>query len=85
MVENLIKHFPSSAGPIRAVDGISFSINEGETLGVVGESGCGKTTVGNVLLRLEEPTSGSAFFEGKNIFRIEIGRASCRERVCQYV
>lgn len=71
MVENLIKHFPSSAGPIRAVDGISFSINEGETLGVVGESGCGKTTVGNVLLRLEEPTSGSAFFEGKNIFRIE--------------
>jgi len=71
MVEHLIKYFPSSAGPIRAVDGISFSVEEGETLGVVGESGCGKTTLGNVLLRLEEPTSGSAFFEGKNIFKIE--------------
>jgi oligopeptide transport system ATP-binding protein len=71
IVENLVKHFPSSSGPVRAVDGVSFSIKEGETLGVVGESGCGKTTLGNVLLRLEEPTSGSVVFEGKNIFKIE--------------
>lgn len=64
-VENLVKYFPIRAGVfkrivgwVKAVDGVSFEINEGETVGLVGESGCGKTTIGMVLLRLYEPTSG---------------------------
>lgn len=69
-VQNLVKHFPSSSGSVKAVDGISFDILEGETLGMVGESGCGKSTTGKVLIRLQEPTSGSARFEGKDIFAI---------------
>jgi oligopeptide/dipeptide ABC transporter ATP-binding protein len=69
-VRDLVKHFPSSAGSVRAVDGISFDILEGETLGMVGESGCGKSTTGKVLIRLEEPGTGSARFEGREIFNI---------------
>ena len=53
---------------MRAVDGVSFTVNEGETLGLVGESGCGKTTVGKVILRLLPPTSGQVNFEGKSLF-----------------
>ena len=68
-VRNLVKHFPieSSDDVVKAVDGVSFDIKSGETLGLVGESGCGKSTVGRCLLRLHEPTSGEVFFEGKNI------------------
>ncbi len=77
-VRNLIKHFPITkgfifqrqVGAVKAVDGVSFSIKRGETLGLVGESGCGKTTTGRVILRLMEPTSGEAYFEGRNIFKL---------------
>ena len=70
-VENLTKYFPIKAGifqrkvgDIKAVDGVSFEIRRGETLGMVGESGCGKTTVGRTLLRIYRPTSGEIYFDG---------------------
>jgi len=75
-VENLVKHFPvrvgvaikRTVGHVRAVDGVSFTLNKGETLGVVGESGCGKSTLAQVLMRLEPPTSGAVRFHGEDIF-----------------
>lgn len=73
-VENLVKHFPVTSGlfgkvvaQVRAVDGVSFEIARGETLGLVGESGCGKTTVGRAVLRLTEPTSGRVIFDGADV------------------
>jgi len=74
-VENRKKHFPSrrgfliqrQVGAIKAVDGVSFDIYRGETLGLVGESGCGKTTTGRTVLQLYRPTSGSVHFEGENL------------------
>lgn len=66
-VEGLKKYFQTPAGVLHAVDDVNFSVREGETLGVVGESGCGKSTMGRTILRLHEPTAGSVYFQGKNI------------------
>ncbi len=70
-VQNLKKYFPVRSGfkklTLKAVDGVSFSINKGETLGLVGESGCGKTTVGRTLLHLYTPTDGKVIFEGQEV------------------
>ena len=77
-VNNLVKYFPVRAGllqrvvnQVKAVDDVSFFVRKGETLGMVGESGCGKTTVGRTMLRLVEPTSGSVKFGGKDVFALK--------------
>ncbi|MGD8395307.1 MAG: dipeptide ABC transporter ATP-binding protein [Candidatus Eiseniibacteriota bacterium] len=82
-VRDLEKHFPirrgilsKVVGQVKAVDGVSFSIRRGETLGLVGESGCGKTTTGRALLRLIEPTGGSVHFEGRDV--LSLGRRELR-------
>src|ERR1043166_2937806 len=78
-VRGLVKHFPveGSDDVVRAVDGVSFDIYAGETLGLVGESGCGKSTVGRCLLRLIEPTAGQVLFEGRDI--LALGKKELRE------
>lgn len=77
IVKNLVKYFPVRSGLlqrvtawVQAVDDISFTIREGETFGLVGESGCGKTTIGRTMLRLIEPTSGSVTFDGQEVFKL---------------
>lgn len=77
-VKNLKKYFPVTTGiviqrhvgDVKAVDGISFYVKKGETFGLVGESGCGKTTTGRVILQLEKPTAGDVLFEGENLCKI---------------
>lgn len=66
-VKNLTKYFKTPKGMLHAVDGVSFSIERGKTLGIVGESGCGKSTTGRCVLQLIEPTSGEVLFEGKDL------------------
>jgi peptide/nickel transport system ATP-binding protein/oligopeptide transport system ATP-binding protein len=74
---NIVKYFPVREGLlqrvkdyVRAVDNVSFVVREGETLGLVGESGCGKTTIGRTILRLIEPTSGAVLFDGQDVFKL---------------
>ena len=68
--QNLKKYFKSGAGTVHAVDDISFEINEGETVGLVGESGCGKSTLGRTLIHLNESTEGKILFEGKDVTKL---------------
>src|SRR6185437_1205419 len=77
-VRGLTKHFPikkglfgKSAGAVRAVDGVSFDVMPSETLGLVGESGCGKSTTGRMILRLIEPTAGSIEFDGIDLAKLD--------------
>ena len=77
-VENLKMHFPvrggifrRRTGQVHAVDGVSFKVEHGRTLGIVGESGCGKTTIGRTVLRLYKPTAGRVLFEGQDLFRAD--------------
>ena len=86
-VKDLVKHFPvdNSDDVVQAVDDVSFDIFAGETLGLVGESGCGKSTVGRCLLRLHEPTSGEVLFEGKNIIGLTNNEMQTLRREMQII
>jgi oligopeptide/dipeptide ABC transporter ATP-binding protein len=91
-VKNLVKYFPVRAGllqrvvnHVKAVDDVSFFVRKGETLGLVGESGCGKTTVGRTMLRLIEPTSGTAIFRGDNIFSMNSSELKRARREMQII
>ncbi len=91
-VEHLTKFFPVRSGVlqrvhawVQAVDDVSFHIFQGETLGLVGESGCGKTTVGRTMLRLLEPTSGRVTFDGVEVFRLKGGELKAMRRNMQII
>ncbi|OXY90815.1 ABC transporter ATP-binding protein [Streptomyces diastatochromogenes] len=91
-VTGLTKHFPikkgllqRQVGAVKAVDGIDFEVRKGETLGVVGESGCGKSTMGRVITRLQDPTSGTIEFEGRDITRLSTGKMRPMRRDVQMI
>lgn len=77
-VKNLKKYFKTNRGMLHAVDDITFELERGKTLGIVGESGCGKSTTGRCILRLVEPTEGEVIFEGQDI--VHLGKRQMRER-----
>ena len=91
-VNNLVKYFPVRAGllqrvvnQVKAVDDVSFIVKRGETLGLVGESGCGKTTVGRTMLRLIEPTAGAVKFEGNDVFSMQPRELKAARRDMQII
>jgi oligopeptide transport system ATP-binding protein len=92
-VENLTKHFPVSHGvlssrlgaQVRAVDDVSFGVKAGETLGLVGESGCGKSTAGRCIIRLYEPTSGSVVFDGVDALKLKGAKLKAFRRDVQFI
>ncbi|WP_443069547.1 ABC transporter ATP-binding protein [Streptomyces sp. e14] len=91
-VTGLTKHFPIKKGilqrqvaAVKAVDGIDFEVRKGETLGVVGESGCGKSTMGRVITRLQDPTGGTIHFEGQDITRLNAGQMRPLRRDIQMI
>src|SRR6059036_3112610 len=91
-VQNLKVHFPVKRGLfsrakqfLKAVDDVSFRIEPGETLGLVGESGCGKTTLGSAIVRLIEPTAGRILFEGADITRLDAAELRARRRRLQMI
>jgi oligopeptide/dipeptide ABC transporter ATP-binding protein len=90
--EGLVKHFPvkrglfgRTTGAVRAVDGVGFTLNAGQTLGVVGESGCGKSTLGRLLLRLIEPTAGRVVFAGTDLGRLDAAALRAQRRAMQII
>ncbi len=84
-VKNLKKYFKTPYGMLHAVDGINFTIEKGKTLGVVGESGCGKSTTGRAILRLLEPTAGDIFFEGENIASLSKKQLQAKRKELQII
>src|SRR2546423_15573868 len=91
-VKNVTVHFPVKHGVfsrvrafVKAVDDVSFTIEPGETLGLVGESGCGKTTLGRAIVRLTEPTGGSILFEGEDLAGMSRSQLRARRRKLQII
>jgi peptide/nickel transport system ATP-binding protein/oligopeptide transport system ATP-binding protein len=91
-VKNLVKYFPVRGGIfqrvlawVQAVDDVSFTVRQGETVGLVGESGCGKTTVGRTMLRLIEPTAGQVYFDGVEVFKLRGNELKAMRRNMQII
>lgn len=84
-IKNLKKYFKTKKGMLHAIDDISFYINKGETLGLVGESGCGKSTTGRAILRLHEPTSGQILYKNEDIVKYSLGKMKDMRKSMQIV